>query len=82
MDRSPTVPASLIATFGMLFDLIDVDENGEISLDEYKSFYGAMSKCLHTVNIHQVRDCSRHGGDEDKAVRNLPPLLSVRQHLS
>lgn len=44
-NENPTISASLIGTFGLLFDAIDTSGDGIISLDEYKAFYTIMGWC-------------------------------------
>ncbi|XP_067946887.1 sarcoplasmic calcium-binding protein-like [Watersipora subatra] len=41
-DKNPTISASLIATFGLLFDAIDSSGDGLITMDEYNDFYAIM----------------------------------------
>ena len=41
-DKNPTISASLIGTFGLLFDAIDTSGDGLITIEEYNAFYRIM----------------------------------------
>ena len=50
-SKNPKIAASLIGTFSLLYDAIDVNGDEVVEIDEYKTFFKIMGKFEHIRGV-------------------------------
>ena len=56
-SKNPKIAASLIGTFSLLYDAIDVNGDEVVEIDEYKTFFKIMGRFKHLSGVvHKTKD--------------------------
>ena len=50
-SKNPKIAASLIGTFSLLYDAIDVNGDEVVEIDEYKTFFKIMGKFKYICGV-------------------------------
>ena len=56
-SKNPKIAASLIGTFSLLYDAIDVNGDEVVEIDEYKTFFKIMGRFKHlSAAVYKIKD--------------------------